>query len=156
MAAAEWTIQGARHAGITVADLDRSLDFYCGRLGLELRLRRLYEEREIAEIVDVPEAAAFDIAFLRIPGSDVEIELIEYRGCERRGWDGRPCDPGTGHFALLVDDIEAFHADLAERGVVFRSNAPVELRSGPRRGGKSVYLHDPDGYIIELSQRPPA
>ena len=46
--------------------------------------RRLYEEREIAEIVDVPEATAWDIAFLRIPGSDVEIELLEYKGCERR------------------------------------------------------------------------
>jgi catechol 2,3-dioxygenase-like lactoylglutathione lyase family enzyme len=156
VAVVAWTIQGARHAGITVSDLDRSLDFYCGALGLELRLRRLYEEREIAEIVDVPDATAFDIAFLRIPGSDVEIELIEYRGCERNPWDGRPCDSGTGHFALLVDDIDALHADLGSRGVVFRSEAPVELRSGPRQGGKSVYLHDPDGYIIEFSQRPPA
>jgi catechol 2,3-dioxygenase-like lactoylglutathione lyase family enzyme len=155
VAAAAWTIKGARHAGITVSDLDRSLDFYCGKLGLELRLRRLYEEREIAEIVDVTEATAFDIAFLRIPDSDVEIELIEYQGCERRAWDGRPCDYGTGHFAMAVDDIDALYADLSARGVVFRSAGAVEQVSGPRRGGKSVYLHDPDGYIIEFSQRPP-
>jgi catechol 2,3-dioxygenase-like lactoylglutathione lyase family enzyme len=43
-----WRIEGARHAGITVSDLDRSLEFYCGKLGLELLWRRLYEEREIA------------------------------------------------------------------------------------------------------------
>jgi lactoylglutathione lyase len=153
--AAAWTIQGPRHAGITVSNLDRSLDFYCGVLGLELRLRRLYHEREIARIVDVPEATAFDIAFLRIPGTTVEIELIEYQGCERTGWDGRPCDYGTGHFALAVDDIDALYEDLAARGVVFRSPGAVEQVSGPRSGGKSVYLHDPDGYIIEFSQRPP-
>jgi catechol 2,3-dioxygenase-like lactoylglutathione lyase family enzyme len=150
-----WAIDGARHAGITVSDLDRSLDFYCGLLGLELRLRRLYEEREIARIVDVPEATAFDIAFIRIPGTSVEIELIEYRGCERKRWDGRPCDYGTGHFALAVDDIDALYEDLSARGAVFRSSGAVEQVSGPRRGGKSIYLHDPDGYIIELSQRPP-
>jgi catechol 2,3-dioxygenase-like lactoylglutathione lyase family enzyme len=151
-----WAIDGARHGGITVSDLDRSLEFYCGLLGLQLRVRRLYEEREIAEIVDVPDATAWDIAFLRIPGSDTEIELLEYKGCKRRSWNGRPCDTGTGHFALHVDDIDALYADLSARGVRFRSTGPVEMVTGPRQGGKSLYAHDPDGYIIEFSQRPPA
>jgi catechol 2,3-dioxygenase-like lactoylglutathione lyase family enzyme len=125
-------------------------------LGLELRTRRLYEEREIAVIVDVHDATAWDIAFLRIPGSDVEIELLEYKGCERTPVVARPCDPGGGHFALHVDDIESLYEDLSARGVVFRSKGPVAQVTGPRRGGKSLYAHDPDGYIIEFSQRPPA
>jgi hypothetical protein len=29
------------------------------------------------------------------------------------------------------------------------------MRAGANRGGKSVYSHDPDGYVIELHQRPP-
>ena len=151
-----WAIEGARHAGITVSDLDRSLDFYVGKLGLELRIRRLYEEREIAEIVAIPEATAWDIAFLRIPGSDVEIELLEYKGCERRSARAEPSDYGGGHFALHVDDIEALYEDLAARGVEFRSPGPVMQVTGPRAGGKSLYAHDPDGFIIEFSQRPPA
>ena len=121
-----WTILGARHAGITVSDLDRSLEFYCGELGLELLSRRLYEEREIAEIVGVPEASGFDIAMLRIPGSDVEVELLEYKGCERHSGSARPCDYGTGHFALFVEDIDGLYSDLAARGVAFRSDGPVE------------------------------
>ena len=79
----------------------------------------------------MPEATAWDIAFLRLPGSDVEIELLEYKGCERRSGSVRPCDYGTGHFALFVSDIEALYADLAARGVVFRSAGPVEHRAGP-------------------------
>ena len=79
-AAATWEITGARHAGITVSDLDRSLEFYCGLLGLELLWRRHYEEPEIAEIVGVPEATGFDIAFLGIPGSDPQVELLQYHG----------------------------------------------------------------------------
>ena len=155
VSAPEWTIEGARHAGITVLDLDRSLEFYCGKLGLELRSRRLYEERQIAEIVAVPEATAWDIAFLRIPGGDVEIELLEYKGCERHSGSARPSDYGTGHFAMFVRDIEALYADLSARGVTFRSDGPVEHRAGPNAGAKSLYAHDPDGYVIEFTQRAP-
>jgi lactoylglutathione lyase len=148
-----WAILGARHAGITVSDLDRSLEFYCGTLGMELLWRRLYEEPEIAEIVGVPEATGFDIAMLRVPGSELEVELLEYRGCERHSGSARPCDHGTGHFALFVQDIDGLHADLASRGVPFRSAGPVEMKSGANRGGKSLYSLDPDGYIIEFHER---
>jgi lactoylglutathione lyase len=148
-----WAVIGARHAGITVSDLDRSLEFYCGKLGMELLWRRLYEEREIAEIVGVPEASGFDIAMLRVPGSEVEVELLEYKGCERQPGSARPCDYGTGHFALFVQDIDGLYSDLAARGVRFRSRGPVERSSGPSRGGKSLYSLDPDGYVIEFHER---
>jgi lactoylglutathione lyase len=148
-----WSILGARHAGITVFDLDRSLEFYCGQLGMEQLWRRLYEEPEIAAIVGVPEATAFDIAMLRVPGGDLEVELLEYKGCERHSGSSRPCDYGTGHFAFFVEDIEALHADLAARGVSFRSDGPVEMSAGANRGGKSLYSLDPDGYVIEFHER---
>jgi catechol 2,3-dioxygenase-like lactoylglutathione lyase family enzyme len=152
--AQRWTITGARHAGVTVSDLDRSLEFYRDKLGMEVLWRRLYEEREIAEIVGVPDATAFDIAMLRIPGSDVQIELLEYKGCERYSGSTRPCDYGTGHFAVFVEEIKALHEDLASRGVRFRSGGPVEMRSGANKGGKSLYSLDPDGYVIEFHERP--
>jgi lactoylglutathione lyase len=101
----------------------------------------------------VPEATGFDIAMLRIPGSDVEIELLEYKGCERHSGSARPSDFGTGHFALFVHDIERLHADLATRGVPFRSSGPVEMSAGANKGGKSLYALDPDGYLIELHER---
>lgn len=148
-----WVILGARHAGITVSHLDRSLEFYCGKLGMELLWRRLYEEREIAEIVGVPEASGIDIAMLRVPGGDLEVELLEYKGCERHPGSARPCDYGTGHFALFVDDIDGLHADLVARGVAFRSSGPIEMSAGANRGGKSLYSLDPDGYVIEFHER---
>lgn len=150
-----WTIAGPRHAGVTVSDLDRSLEFYCGSLGMELLWRRLYEEPDINRIVGVPGATGFDIAMLRIPGSELELELLEYRGCERHSGSARPCDYGTGHFAVFVDDIEAAYDDLRVRGVAFRSDGPVEMSGGENRGGKSLYSLDPDGYVVELHERPP-
>jgi lactoylglutathione lyase len=149
-----WAVIGARHAGITVSDLDRSLEFYVGTLGLELLWRRLYEEREIARIVGVPEATAFDIAMLRVPGSDLEVELLEYKGVERQDASSRPCDYGAGHFAFFVEDIDGLYTDLAARGVRFRSDGPVEMSTGPNRGAKSLYSLDPDGYVVEFTERP--
>lgn len=150
-----WQVTGARHAGITVSDLDRSLEFYCRTLGLELLWRRLYDEPEIREIVGVPEATSFDIALVGIPGSDLTIELLEYHGCERRSAAASPSEHGSGHFCLFVDGIDDLYSDLLRRGVRFRSPAgPVEMTSGANSGGKSLYSLDPDGYVIEFHQRP--
>lgn len=155
VSAPAWKIAGPRHAGVTVSDLDRSLEFYCGLLGLELLWRRLYEEPDINRIVGVPEATAFDIAMLRFPGGELELELLEYKGCERHSASARPCDYGGGHVAVFVDDIEAAYGDLLARGVAFRSDGPVEMSRGANSGGKSLYSLDPDGYVVELHQRPP-
>ena len=151
-----WTIAGARHAGITVSDLDRSLEFYCGLLGLELLWRRLYEEPEIKRIVGIPEASGIEVAMLRVPGSDLDVELLQYHGCNSPSGSSPPSHYGTGHFCVFVRNIEACHAELAAQGVRFRSEGPVEMLEGPNTGGKSLYGIDPDGYIIEFSQRPPA
>jgi lactoylglutathione lyase len=153
---AAWAIVGVRHGGITVSDLDRSLAFYEGLLGLELLWRRLFEEPEIKRIVGVPEAAGLEIAMLRVPGSDVQVELLEYRGCERSSGSSPPSNYGTGHFCVFVTGIEALYEELRDRGVSFRSDGPVETPTGPKAGGKSLYSLDPDGYIFEFHERPPA
>ena len=150
-----WRVTGARHAGITVSDLSRSLEFYEGTLGLELLWRRLYDEPDVGSIVGVPEAEAFDIAMLQVPGSELQVELIEYKGCERRSGATSPANYGTGHFCLFVDRVDELYADLLGRGVAFRSvGGPVEMTRGANRGGKSLYSLDPDGYIVELHERP--
>ena len=152
---AGWTIDGPRHAGITVSDLDRSLAFYEGLVGLELLWRRLYEEPEIRRIVGVPEASGLEVAMLRVPGSAFEVELLEYRGLEPVSGASAPSHAGTGHFCLFVTGIDALHRELSERGVGFRSDGPVEMTAGANAGGKSLYSLDPDGYVVEFHERPP-
>jgi catechol 2,3-dioxygenase-like lactoylglutathione lyase family enzyme len=150
-----WAIEGPRHAGITVSDLDRSLAFYERSLGLELLWRRLYEEVEVRRIVGVPEATGLDIAMLRVPGSDFEVELLEYRGIDPASGASPPSHTGTGHFCLFVTGIDALYEELLGRGVAFRSDGPVEMSAGANAGGKSLYSLDPDGYIVEFHERPP-
>ena len=57
---------------------------------------------------------------------------------------------------MFVRSIDALFADLQSSGVRFRSDRAVEMTGGPNKGGKSLYSLDPDGYIVEFHQRPPA
>ena len=150
-----WTIDGPRHGGITVSDLDRSLGFYRDLVGLELLWRRLYEEREITRIVGVPEATGIEVAMLRIPGSEVDVELLQYHGCDSPSGAAPPSHHGTGHFCVYVNGIDALYEELRDKGVSFRSEGPVEMSAGVNAGGKSLYALDPDGYVFEFHQRPP-
>jgi catechol 2,3-dioxygenase-like lactoylglutathione lyase family enzyme len=54
----------------------------------------------------------------------------------------------------VVDDIHAAYGDLQAKGVKFKT-PPVPITAGPHQGGWGAYLFDPDGYTLELHQRPP-
>ena len=145
-------IIGAHHTSFTVADLGRSVAFFRDRLGLELVSRRQVRDDYFAAIVGLP-GAAVEAALLRIPGTSHHVELFEYlapRGVEVRP---RPCDPGSCHLSLLVDNLPALYERLGAAGVAFVS-PPVPITAGPNRGGWGVYCRDPNGILIELFQPP--
>ena len=133
-AGARWEITGVRHGGITVSDLDRSLAFYRDLLGLELLWRRLYEEPAILEIVGVPEATGLEIAMLRVPGGEVDVELIEYQGLEPRSGSSPPSHHGTGHFCVFVREIETLHAELAAKWRAVSLGRPGRDDRRPQQG----------------------
>lgn len=150
--ATEPAVCGFFHAGITVRDMEGSLHFYRDLLGLEVVDRWTAPGRHVAEILAV-EPDELAAAFLRVPGSDVQIELFEYRGIERHPASCRPCDWGAGHICLYVRDLDALHARLVEAGYRTRS-AVVAMTRGSFAGARVVYAIDPDGYPVELFQRP--
>jgi catechol 2,3-dioxygenase-like lactoylglutathione lyase family enzyme len=147
-------VTGHFHAGITVSDMDASLAFYRDGLGLEVEFD-VEIDRDYLRTVLALDFTTIRAAYLRIPGTpDQFIELLEYRGIERLSAASRPCDPGAGHVCLYVDDVEAMHARLVAQGHRARSATFVELDAGPNRGARSCYMLDPDGYAVELFQRP--
>lgn len=148
------TVTGLFHVGVTVSNLDRSLQFYQDLMGFELVAERRYTEAYIMEITSAP-AHAIRIAFLAIPGSDVRLELLEYQGLERLSGSVRPYDYGSGHFCVYVEDIDALYLRLHHSGVTARSEGPVSITAGINRGSKAMYLRDPDGYHIEIFERLP-
>ncbi len=93
------------------------------------------------------------IAVMTVPGSAIVVELLEYRGVERRSIDPATANPATGHFCLAVEDLDGMYERLVEAGVDFIS-PPQTPTIGPNQGGRVVYLRDPDGFRVELLQSP--
>ena len=123
------------HTMLRVGDLERSIDFYTRVLGMQL-LRRSENPSN-----------NYSLAFVGFEGNpaQAEIELTYNHGVDRY-------DPGTayGHIALQVPDAkQACDRIRAAGGNVTRD-------AGPVKGGTTViaFVTDPDGYKIELIERP--
>jgi lactoylglutathione lyase len=116
------------HTMVRVSDLDASLDFYCGKLGL-VEIRR-HENS----------AGRYTLVFLAAPGDEsAQLELT---------WNWDPEDYGSarnfGHLAYAVDDIYAACQRLADGGVVINR---------PPRDGRMAFVRSPDLISIELLQK---
>jgi catechol 2,3-dioxygenase-like lactoylglutathione lyase family enzyme len=145
-------IVGAHHTSFTVADLDRSLKFFCDQLGLTVVHTREVGDDYFGRIVGLP-GCRVRAALLRIPGSNHHLELFEYLMPAGQPCAPRPCDPGSTHVSLLVDDLPALYDRLRGESGAFVSG-PVRITAGPNAGGYGVYLRDPNGVLIELFQPP--
>ena len=141
-------ITGIHHFALTVSDANRSIAFYNGHFGLELLSDREVDRDYVERITGV-EGAHVRIVHLR--GYGKQVELLEYK---RPRGDRRARalpDAGSAHLCFTSDNLDADVARLQAAGVVFRS-LPVETTSGPNRGGRGVYVEDPDGNAVEIVQ----
>jgi catechol 2,3-dioxygenase-like lactoylglutathione lyase family enzyme len=107
---------------IPVTDVDRAKEFYLGTLGFRLD----------ADTRPTPEMR---VVHMTPPGSACSVVVGP-------ALVGEDVDLGLGaRLQLVVVDIEAARAQLAERGV---DVSPVQVLD-PRDGGKFVFFRDPDG-----------
>src|SRR5438874_9211266 len=99
-------ILAADHTGITVSNLERSLEFWRDVLGFELS-HRAHQKGELAERITGASGAEILIAVVKAPGH--KIELLEYRAPPARKQENalRPCDMGSVHIALTADTLDA-------------------------------------------------
>jgi len=153
MSARSFRIISADHTGITVSNLDRSLAFWRDVLGFELS-HTAHQTGEMAKEITGVAGAEIKLAVLKAPGGH-KIELLEYLAPpdRKKHIDLRPCDVGSVHVALLVDNLEAVLEGISACG--WRAaGKPQILQSGPNAGKRVVYVRDPDGTTIEFMQPP--
>ena len=117
------------HTMIRVHDLDKSIAFYTGPMGMKLLRRR-----------EVPEGK-YTLAFVGY-GDEKEHCVVELT----HNWDPETytCGRNFGHVAYAVEDIYATCARLQAHGVAI-------LR--PPRDGHMAFVRSPDGISVELLQR---
>ncbi len=145
-------IIAADHTGITVSNLEQSLAFWQNVLGFELS-HRAHQTVELASEITGVAGAEISIAVVKAPGGH-KIELLEYLAPpDRKHVDLRPCDVGSVHVALTVDNLDAVLSAIAASGWK-AAGKPQTLTTGPNAGKRVVYVRDPDGITIEFMQRP--
>lgn len=131
------------HTGLTVTDLQRSVDFY-QRFGFVEEVRLASSGPDAARGTGVPDAE-FTVSMMVRDG--VRIELLAYKNTI----EGPLPNNGVGaaHVAVQVEDIDAAVTELRNEGFAFFSDV-IDHPSGNRW----VYLRDPDGITTELFQVP--
>ncbi len=123
------------HTMVRVENIERALDFWCAKLGLE-EVRRTENEK-----------ARFTLVFLAAPDDSgrskaeraPEVELTY-------NWDPESYDGGRnfGHLAYEVDDIYATCETLRRGGVTINR---------PPRDGRMAFVRSPENISIELLQK---
>ena len=121
-------ISGIAHTAFNVADIHRSLEFYCGGLGL----KKLFE----LKLGD-----GRTICYLKLSERDF-IELF-YGGSAKGGANAGSYE----HFCLEVEDIRQVEAELKEKGIAFDGPPSQGLD-----GNFQLWTADPDGNRIEFMQ----
>jgi lactoylglutathione lyase len=125
------------HTMLRVGNLQRAIDFYTAVLGM--KLLRTSENPEYK----------YTLAFVGYGSNPDHAELeLTYNW----GVDHYELGTAYGHIALAVPDAAAACAKIKAAG------GNVTREAGPVQGGSTViaFVTDPDGYKIELIQRPQA
>jgi len=142
--------------GLTVSDLDRSLDFYTRVLTFE----KISENEAAGEAYE----RLYGIFGLRIRTARLRlgeecIELTEFLAPKGRPApvDSRSNDRWFQHIAIIVSDMDRAYQWLRRNKVTHASPGPQRLPDwNPQAGGiRAFYFRDPDGHPLEVLSFPP-
>ncbi len=122
------------HTMVRIKDVDESLNFYCGLLGLE-EIRRYDSEK--GRFTNIFLAAPEDKESAASDKKAPMLELTYNWDTEDYKVEGR----AWGHLAFRVDDVYATCQKLMDNGVTINR---------PPRDGYMAFVKSPDGISIEL------
>tara|TARA_B100001971_G_scaffold62822_1_gene57850 strand:- start:237 stop:614 length:378 start_codon:yes stop_codon:yes gene_type:complete len=117
------------HTMIRVRNMNKSLEFYCGFLGLKEKRRK-----------DLGDEAT--LVFLSDDSGNYFLELTYNK-------DGRDYTIGNqfGHLAFYVNNLEKVIFEVEQQDWWYR-------KSKPTSSSKYIFIKDPDGYDIEIIEKP--
>jgi len=124
-------ISALDHIVLNVADVERSLSFYSGTLGMPAERVEAWRRGELRfPSVRVNEATIIDLVHAPAEAGDRTENLA--------------------HFCLVTDDadLDAVAKELTSAGIVIERGPG--MRSGARGNALSLYFRDPDDNLIEL------
>ena len=119
------------HTRMRVSDMEQTINFYTNVLGLEVL------ERKVS-----PRGS--HLAFLKVPNSEELIELTSF--------------PPSGPVIVQEDLVHlAFQVESLDETLVSLNSMGVKVTDGPTQtssGSRFIFIDAPDGYEVELIERP--
>jgi catechol 2,3-dioxygenase-like lactoylglutathione lyase family enzyme len=134
------------HVSFTVADIERSRDFY-GLFGFMPLKRYISAGPKVDQAAGI-ERADMDICWLEHPTAGLRLELIRYIHHEA-GRANHNSRVGAAHLCMSVADMDAAYGALKQRGFEMASEPNID-----EFGVRWVYSRDPDGNAVEIVQNP--
>jgi catechol 2,3-dioxygenase-like lactoylglutathione lyase family enzyme len=138
-----------------VQDLEKSVAFY--REGLDLEVASGPGPLTASTLVHTAKAsspgASARQATLHIPGSNLQLQLVQFSGIAGAPFTQRLYDPGVTRFSIQVRDIDKAFDQVRDRGIIVdtTSAGPV-FTQRPRNNTRAVMMRDPDGFVFEFVQ----
>ncbi|KAG0593370.1 hypothetical protein M758_1G317200 [Ceratodon purpureus] len=121
---------GVHHVGFLCENVQKSLDFYCGLLGLEINPNRPNDK------------LPYDGAWLNVGSPDQMIHLMELPNPDPK--EGRPNHGGRDrHACVSVKDVMKIKEVFDKAGVSYTFS---------QSGRPALFARDPDGNALEFSQ----
>jgi catechol 2,3-dioxygenase-like lactoylglutathione lyase family enzyme len=149
-------VTGVESVGLSVSDMDRSVDFYSQVLSFEK-----VSDQELAgeEQERLRGVFAARVRVVRMRLGDETVELTEFLAPRGRPApvDSRSNDGWFQHVAIIVSDMDRAYRVLRKHRVTHISPGPQRLPDwNPNAGGiRAFYFRDPDGHPLEILQFPP-
>lgn len=149
-------VRAVESVGMTVADADRSIEFYSRLLSFE-KISDVELEGSDYEHLEGVFGLHMRVVGMRL--GNESIELTEYLAPKGRpvAIDSHSNDRWFQHIAIITSDMDRAYAWLRQNRVECVSSAPQTLPSyiKPAAGIRAFYFEDPDGHPLEVLEFPP-
>jgi catechol 2,3-dioxygenase-like lactoylglutathione lyase family enzyme len=151
------TARSVEHVAFTVPDLDAAVTFFVDVLGAD----ELYRVGPFSDPdgewmrlqMNVHPRASCSVAHLRL-GPNLNLELFSWEAPDQRDVPPQASDPGAGHIAFFVDDMEAAADYLARQPGVRVLGDIQTIDDGPSAGYRWLVFLTPWGLPLEVMTRP--
>jgi catechol 2,3-dioxygenase-like lactoylglutathione lyase family enzyme len=136
-----------------VADLDKTLEFYHDLVGLVVlhQDEGPIENPAYGRLTNTI-TATYKTATVAIPNQRWTLNLVEYIGIPREQIKQREQDPGDPGLTLTVKNSSAISNALRAANLTTILGEPIP-EGGEEGTTSTVWVYDPDGYMVELVQR---
>ncbi len=150
----EALVKTVTHIGLTVSDMDRSIEFYKNVLDLKFVGEMKMKGKE-TDLLFSDENLDVKVAYLRTKDGGAEIELIQFlnKEIEIEIEKASLFKTSISEICFEVEDIDKWYKKLIHHGVECLSK-PQYFDATDYGFGKSkaIYFKDPDGIILELME----